>query len=185
MAWNNDNNVDAEELQSIIKLVAPTSAPLDLTISIKLDGNAVQGEVPGKYGINNVNIFGYHLKFTRNLADNSMMATALWVGREVDAATAALSSTMKACCGKSKKSLSIELRAYRAGGGVIVGENQRPVLLLRLQEARIGLQSLLSNGPNGIPSEILAFTYRGLLLETSPQTDSGITGATRSCDMQQ
>jgi hypothetical protein len=185
MAWNNDNDVDAEELQSIIRLVAPTSKPLDLTISIKLDGNAVQSEVPGKYGINNINLFGYHLKFTRHFSDNSMKGTALWVGREVDAATAAISSTMKACCGTTKKSLSVELRAHRAGGGVIVGESERPVLLIRLQEARIGLQSILSNGPNGIPSEILAFTYRDLLFETSPQTDSGITGATRSFVMQQ
>lgn len=192
MAWNNDNKVDAEELQSIIKLVAPTSTPLDLTISIKLDGNAVQGEVPGKYGINNINIFGYHFKFQRNPSSDVMECYPLWVGREMDAASAAITSVMKACSGKSKKSLDVELRAFRAGGeqrtfrapgDSLALEKQRPVLLIRLEEALIGIQAHQSNGFNGNPMEIIGFSYRAILIETSPQMSSGITGATRTCDI--
>jgi hypothetical protein len=192
MAWNNDDNIDAEELGSIAKLVSPTTTPLDLVLSITMDGNAIQGEVPGKYGINTLGVLGYHFKFQRKQSDNTMGCCPLWVGRDVDAASAAISSAMKACSGKSKKSLNVELRAFKAGGGErtfrapgdsLALEKQRPVLLIRLEEALIGIQAFQSNGFNGNPMEIIAFSYRGMVIETSPQLSSGITGATRTCDL--
>lgn len=184
MAWNDDGTIDADELLSIIKLFPSGSTQMDIELSVKLEGNAILGEGIGTSGENVLSAFGYHFKVQLiQKMDNVIAPMALWVARNLDAASASLTSALKACGGGSKKTLEVELRVFRAGGVNVVGLIPRPLVVFRLSQARLSFQSFVTNSPAGLPTEILAFQYKGIVIETTPQMASGIAGATRSCSL--
>jgi type VI protein secretion system component Hcp len=184
MAWNNDGRIDAEEFGTILKLMSATSGSMDLGLLVKIDGSFIQGEVKGKSGIDMLAVFGYYLR-NQLSADSSgeLIPGTFWIIRDLDAATASLSSAMKACSGKSKKKLEVELRAFKAGAITVEAGVFRPVICFKLEGAHIVFQAFITNSPSGIPSEVIAFNYRSITIETTPQLASGQMGATRTCEL--
>jgi type VI protein secretion system component Hcp len=182
MAWNNDGRVDAEELGSILKLMPACSGSMDLGLLIKIDGSFIQAEIKGKSGSDMLPIFGYHYKSQISPESGALIPGSFWIIRDLDAATASLSSAMKACSGKSTKTMDVELRAFKAGGAKVAGEANRPVICFKLEGAFITMQVFLTHSPTGIPSEVVSFNYRSITIETTPQLESGQMGATRNCE---
>jgi type VI protein secretion system component Hcp len=183
MAWNTDGNIDAEEIGSVLKLMPTTSGSMDLELSIQIDGTFIQGESKSSHGNGDVlSVFGYYFKSQISLdLKRNLKPGPFWVVRDLDAATASLSSAMKALSGDTTKMMIVELRAFKAGGMKTAGEVSRPVLNFKLDQAIIAFQGFHTSSPSGIPSEVLGFNYRSITIETTPQLESGLMGATRNC----
>jgi type VI protein secretion system component Hcp len=182
MAWSNDGIIDADELISVMKLMPEGETQMDIELTVKMDGNPILGEGVGTSGDNVLSAFGYHFKVMLNThKERAVAPMALWVGRNLDAASASLTSALKTCGGNSDKSLEVELRVFRAGGSNILGAFPKPLIVFKLADARLSFQSFVTSSSSGLPTEFLAFLYRSIEIKTTPQMASGIAGATRSC----
>lgn len=184
MAWNMDGVIDTDELNSILSLFPDDKTQADVELAVALDGNVIMGETTGKAGDNVLQLIGYHIKIQVNPNDeNRLNLGSLWAIRNVDSASAALTSALKACMGQSKKTLDVELAVYKAGAIGGGGIGPRPYIRLILDGARLILQTFQMNKTSGITTEVLAFTYKALEVQTSPQLSSGLIGPVSSCQL--
>jgi hypothetical protein len=182
MSWNNDGRLDPEETLAIIKMFPDVETQMDIELIVKFEGSSIQGENLRTWGENTLHALGYFFNVQTN-RENSLDAGLFWVLRNIDVATASLTSALKACSGASKKRMSVRLRVFKAGGSDLVGIAARPSIEFILDESYIKVQSFLTSSPTGLPTEILGFEYKSITVETSPQLGSGIIGATRSCQL--
>jgi type VI protein secretion system component Hcp len=182
MAWSMDGVIDSDELASILKLLPDRETQADIQLAVSMDGNLIQGESVSARGENTLAVLGYHIKLQINTSDSgNLNLGSLWIIRTIDAASATLSSALKSGSGTSKKRFLVELDVYKAGGSAITGIGSAPVIRFVLENARLIFQSFQTNNSNGIPTEVLAFTYKSIEVNTAPQLSSGITGAVRTC----
>jgi type VI protein secretion system component Hcp len=182
MAWNSNPNVDAEELLSVLSMFPLGETQMDINLIVTIDGANIQGENLRTWGEDAISAYGYFFK-TQVTDANYVDAGSLWVARNLDVASASLTSALKACSGTSKKRMSACLRVFRAGGNDIIGIAPKPVIKFTLQDAQIVFQTFLTNNPTGLPTEVLAFAYKTITIETAPQLASGIIGAVRTCQL--
>jgi hypothetical protein len=187
MAWNNEEWIDPEELGSLLKLMPTSSGLMDLELSIKIDGSFIQGESKSKHGGSDVlALFGYYFKSQLLHSTGNLHCASFWIIRDVDAATASLTSAMVASSGKKNaKLMDVELRAFKSGGPKVLGEVVRPTLCFKMERTLIGFQAFHTNSPSGIPSEVVGFSFARMTIETTPQLESGLMGATRTCVLTQ
>jgi type VI protein secretion system component Hcp len=182
MAWNDDVTVDPEELQSILSMFPQGETQMDMDLTVTIDGTNIRGENLSTWGEDTISAYGYYFKAQLNHAKAAFPGT-FCVARNLDVASASLTSAFKACSGTSKKTMSVCLRVFRAGGNDIIGITPKPVIKFTLHDSYILLQAFLTNNPSGLPTEVLAFNYRSITIETAPQLASGLIGAVRTCQL--
>jgi type VI protein secretion system component Hcp len=182
MAWNDNGSVDSEELLSILSMFPSGETQMDIDLIVSIDGSNIQGENLRTWGENTLSAYGYYFK-TQVLPGNTLQGGVLWVARNLDVSSASLTSALKACTGSSKKTLSASLRVFKAGGTELIGIEAKPVIKFMLENARILLQSFITNNPTGLPTEVLAFAYSNITIETAPQLSSGNIGPVRTCQL--
>ncbi len=106
--------------------------------------------------------------------------SAVCVVRSCDAATAKLMSAFA-----SNDDLTVELATYRSGGDN--SKDMKPILLVRLDKARVKTYTILSGGamPGTGAVEIIEILFRSIVVESAAQLHTGQAGAVSSFQDQQ
>ena len=180
MAFQQDGILDADEARELYGLIAPGPADVDMVMMIERKGAPIEGESPRQFedGKPRMEIGGY-LWSAQTVASGGktrVSPMSLLVARRSDAATASVASILRA----QDLDLRVVIGVYKAGGDARSTDAQ-PVFEMVLESARIAVHMLHSGGPWGVPSEIIAFTYRSIVIKSAPQTRTGARGAVREC----
>jgi type VI protein secretion system component Hcp len=184
MSFDREEAIDPDELGAVLKLFPDGATQMDMELNVELDGSDIEGEGFGTSGDKTLAISGYFWK-AQMFGDDGykVIPGSLWISRNLDVASASLTSALKACSGNAKKRMCVELKVFRAGGTNLVGIVAKPVICFKLSNARIAFQAFLTNSPTGLPTEVLAFSFETIQIETAPQMASGIIGAVRVCQL--
>jgi hypothetical protein len=181
MSWDTNEAVDWEELYSIIALLPRVETGADLRLWVYTGAQRIAGD--GADQLDDefcLSAYGYVSKIQR-YDDGRLIPSVVYVARYVDAATASLSSFLSHSSAP-RPSAKVVLKSYKAGTQVVGMENQAS-LELELLGARPYMQAFISASPNGMPAELLAFTYSKMTINTRSQLTTGQNGATRSCEI--
>jgi type VI protein secretion system component Hcp len=180
MSWDSDPTVDWEELQSIVQALPRVETSLDFGLWVDTGAQLIMGDGADKSDDEwRLSAYGYLIKNQFLKASKEVQNSAVIVARYVDAATASLSSFLNN--GRSgRPNAKVTLKCFKAGTQVDGAETPAS-LELELEGARLVMQAIIGASPNGMPAEILAFTYTKLTINTRSQLTSGINGAVRTC----
>lgn len=180
MAFQQDGILDADEARELYGLIAPGPADVDMVMMIERKGTPIEGESPRQFddGKSRMEIGGYvwSAQTVASAGKHKLSVTSLLVARRSDSATASIASILRA----QDLDLRVLIGVYKAGGDTRSTEAQ-PVFEMTLESARIVVHMLHSGGPWGVPSEIIAFAYRSIVIKSAPQTRTGARGAVREC----
>lgn len=180
MAFQLDGILDPDEARELYGLIAPGPTDLDMVMMIERKGTPIEGESTRQFedGKSRMDIGGYvwSARAVASAGKNRIVPMDLVVARRSDAATASIASMLRA----QDSDLRVVLGVYKAGGDARSTEAQ-PVFELTLEGARVITHMLHSGGPWGVPSEIIGFAYRSVVIKSAPQTGTGARGAVREC----
>lgn len=184
MSFNSDGSWDIDEQLRVLDLVKPHPG-IDLSMLVDNSGTPVAGESVRRYhdGKARLDISAWTWGLVVRAAVGAgarggRTYTPLVVVRDVDAASASLTSLTHA----ATAGLKIAIGAFRAGGDQSATD-QLPFFELAVEEARISGQFFTTGGPSPKLSEILVIDYRRVTVRTAPQSDTGLRGAVRECEM--
>jgi type VI secretion system Hcp family effector len=176
--------MDMDEALRTLEIVGIKAGQLDLVMMVK---GATQGEIEGEStrshadGKPRHDIMGYYLSAgTPSDSESGQAAgrrrySALRVVRNSDATTSSLMSAFK-----NNEDLTVELASYRAGGDNT--KETKPLFKIVMKKVRMKTFTLMMGGslPGTGAVEIFELTFREILMESAPQTDSGQRGGVRT-----
>jgi type VI protein secretion system component Hcp len=182
-----ENNVTFLELDEALRsmdLVSRQNGEMDvwMQLNTKRSGD-VTGESVRSFsdGKPRVEVLGYYMSVGTSSDAGSDRSSgrrrysAVRVIRNCDAATSTLLSGLK-----GDDDLTVKLESYRAGGDT--SQKMLPKFSILLENARLRTYTVLNGGamPNSGAVEILEFSFRNIMVDSSPQTATGQRGAMRT-----
>jgi hypothetical protein len=183
MSWDNNVNIDWDELDSVLKLMPSGPTAMDIHMTFSTSRAAIEGEGNDPTLIP---ILGYAFKAQRLTSGNtpqSITPSPLWIVRNADSATASFLSAM-ITPGSGNSYADIRVKVFRSGE-VLTGASANPMIQFIVTNGAIGFHSIVTCGTSGSPLEVMAIGYREIEICTAPQMASGIRGAVRSARFSQ
>jgi type VI protein secretion system component Hcp len=183
MSWDSNATIDWEELGTVLQHMPSEATSMDVHMTFTSPRAPIDGEGEGQDRAL-LPILGYAFRAQREQASNGnqvISPQAIWVSRNVDAATASLISAM-INPGSGSRYSAVAIKAFRSGDG-LAGRSSSPMIEFRLTDAAIVFHSITTGGGSGVPIEVFALAYRELEISTAPQQASGLRGAVRSVQM--
>lgn len=166
--------------------IASGGAQLDILMAIESEGKFVEGEVSRKFDDGkkrDLPLLGYHHSTVATLSQGFTVErrpvthAPFVVARKSDAASAQIAQLFYSNASK----MTVTISVYKSGGDATTQAAGTPLEFV-MKEARIGAHVFVTGGPTGGLNELIAFEFRGLLIQSAPQRADGTIGPIRTCE---
>jgi type VI protein secretion system component Hcp len=182
MSWDSNAVVDWDELGSVLKVMPSEPTSMDVHMTFTTPAAPIDSEA----GDSLLPVIGYAFRAQREHRSAGVQAVvpqAIWVTRNVDAATASFISAMLNP-GRGNRYGEAVIKVFKAGGD-LVGVTPLPLIEFKLIDAAIVFHSIITPSSSSSPLEVMAIVYRQLEISTAVQQASGIRGAVRTVQLSQ